>query len=86
MVNPVQRHKTEKGQSQNSSGLSGTRVWILNWLKVTEHVVERLGFQLSVQVLGFYLSEKKMGVIVGVWLIGSLFCSNIPVASTLTQN
>ena len=49
MVNPAQRHIAEKWQSQNSSGLSSTRVWILSWLKVTECVDERLGFQLSVQ-------------------------------------
>ena len=49
MVNPAQRHIAEKWQSQNSSGLSSTRVWILSWLKVTEYVDERLGFQLSVQ-------------------------------------
>ena len=65
MVNPVQRHKAEKGQSQNSSGLSGTRVWILNWLKVTEHVVERLGFQLSVQSSNLVHSHSVQTLLLG---------------------
>lgn len=83
MVNPAQRHIAEKWQSQNSSGLSGTRVWILNWLKVTESVDERFGFQLSVQSSDCNLVPSHS---VQTLLLGHRFCISVYVFQLMELN